>query len=147
MYRNSSPTPTILFVDNDWDQIKLIKETAKHLDGVFVTIQKGGESALEYLTQNDNDVDAIVLDLAMPFMSGLELTRLLRIKQFKEEVYPPFEIFWATGYTIDLSNDYNPVTQDYYAYGVRKMFTKPYDVADIVAEIKTVFETRKSNDF
>jgi CheY-like chemotaxis protein len=131
-----------MFVDNDWEQIHLLTKQLENVDGVFVTIRKGGESALEWLKENGNDADAIVIDLAMPLMNGMELTRQIRIKQFKEKILPPFEIIWATAYPIDIHDEHHPIAQDYWAYNVRKMYTKPYDAAEIVEHVMKILNEK-----
>lgn len=61
----------LLFVEDEEDLINIISDTLNKLQANFVTA-RNGQDALEKLAQND-DIDAIITDINMPVMNGLEL--------------------------------------------------------------------------
>jgi DNA-binding NtrC family response regulator len=78
----------VLLVDDEVDFVEVLAErlSARNLD---VTTASGGEEAL--LAAKERTFDAIVLDMAMPGMDGLEtLERLL-------EINPDLQVILLTG--------------------------------------------------
>lgn len=126
----------IMFVENNQDQRELIEFAAEKLPGTFCLIKEGGRSALEHLERYKYDFDAVVIDLKMPRMSGMELTKQIRIneKLFRQS---PIPIFWFSGYPVDLGNKVHPIAEAYHEYAVRRIFPKPYDdVFDIIEQVR-----------
>jgi two-component system response regulator MprA len=70
-----APTPTILVVDDEPDVRESLRLALELEDFHVVTADNGLKALMEV---NDHDVGAIVLDLAMPFVDGLEVCRRLR---------------------------------------------------------------------
>ena len=66
---------TILIVDDDDNNLQLIAK-AVHSDGFKVIMARNGQSALEIC--NSQIPDAILLDIMMPGMSGLEVCKKMR---------------------------------------------------------------------
>ena len=65
----------ILVVDDD-AAVRNSLQRALELEGYAVDLAENGEAALDFLSRSD--VDAIVLDVAMPRVSGLEVARRVR---------------------------------------------------------------------
>ncbi|MFA7084067.1 MAG: response regulator [Arcobacteraceae bacterium] len=61
----------LLFVEDEEDLITIIEETLKKLQSNFLTA-RNGEEALKVLENND-DIDAVITDINMPLMNGIEL--------------------------------------------------------------------------
>lgn len=61
----------LLFVEDEEDLINIIEDTLKKLNANFVTARNGKE-ALEIL-DNDKEIDAVITDINMPIMNGLEM--------------------------------------------------------------------------
>ena len=89
--RPSNSRATVLIVDDDTDTLKLVSITLQQA-GYEVRRAPSGAEALKML--DDLNPDAIVLDLMMPLMSGMELMRLLKVK-FPWP--PPVIMFTAKG--------------------------------------------------
>jgi CheY-like chemotaxis protein len=70
----------ILIVDDDLKSRKLLKDILEWKGYEVVTVE-GGEEAIEYLS-TDSDFDLIIIDMLMPFMSGIELAD--KLKTYKE---------------------------------------------------------------
>lgn len=69
----------LLFVEDEDDLINIITDTLTKLQANFLTA-KNGEEALEVLKDNV-DVDAVITDINMPIMNGLEMIKILKDKK------------------------------------------------------------------
>lgn len=124
----------IMFVDDDMDIVPLY-ELAGEIEETILTVQNGGLSALKQLDKFGYEIDAVVMDLSMPDMDGITLTRQIRRNEEIRGIHQPMCIFWFTGYPInDIILDAK--TQ----YGVKDIFNKPHDPVDIVRRIKESLE-------
>lgn len=68
----------LLFVEDEDDLINIITDTLTKLQANFLTA-KNGEEALSIL-ENNSDVDAVITDINMPIMNGLEMIKILKDK-------------------------------------------------------------------
>lgn len=68
----------LLFVEDEDDLINIITDTLTKLQANFLTA-KNGEEALSVL-ENNSDVDAVITDINMPIMNGLEMIKILKDK-------------------------------------------------------------------
>ncbi|THY63725.1 hypothetical protein D6C98_01031 [Aureobasidium pullulans] len=57
-----------------------LRHLAKNLEtlGYQYILCNNGKEALDSFTQPDSDIDAVIIDMSMPIMDGLEATRLMR---------------------------------------------------------------------
>ena len=71
---NSTSNPVILYAEDDFDDYDAIKEALEQLSRNFTLIHvKNGLEAIEYLKNNQQVPDLLVLDLNMPVMDGKEV--------------------------------------------------------------------------
>lgn len=129
----------IMFVDNDFDYLEMVEHAAAVSD-TLALIQNGGQSALSKLALLNYQVDAIVTDLAMSDMDGITLTEQIRRQERIRRSARPIDIYWFTGFGYAPGDDNDPITQAARNLGVVKVFTKPYDVLEIVNEVKQTTE-------
>jgi YesN/AraC family two-component response regulator len=61
----------LLFVEDEEDLITIIEDTLRKLQSNFLTA-RNGEEALKVL-ENNSDIDAVITDINMPLMNGIEL--------------------------------------------------------------------------
>lgn len=125
-----------MFVDNDLQQLAMVEALDRMDPTTLFTIRKGGTSALEFLYDVKYDVDVVVTDLMMAGMDGITLTQLIRAGEVIARPKPPIEIYWMTGWPYDSSNPNDPVMIAAKASGVRKIYTKPYSIIDVIDEVK-----------
>lgn len=81
--RIQMPTPTILAVDDNEANLKLVSALLEDM-GIIVIAADSGPQALLKLEQHD--IDMIFMDIQMPGMSGLEATQLIRQKKTAKEL-------------------------------------------------------------
>ncbi len=71
--------PTILVVDDEPTQRKLIQHVLETKLGFHTIVTEGGKQALDYMTAPNRLIpDLVLLDLSMPEMDGMELIAKLR---------------------------------------------------------------------
>ncbi len=106
--------PTILFVDDEVINLFVLK---KRFEGDYeVLTAESGEDALEVISKNKEALNAVISDLRMPGIDGLEL-----IGQVKPTL-PNIPFFLLTGY------DYSPEINEALESGlITSTFKKPFD--------------------
>lgn len=123
-----SPTlPSVLVVDDD-DDIRIALERALGLEGFVVSTVPGGRAALEQVEQQLPDV--IVLDVAMPDVDGVTVTRTLR----GQGLQLPILILSALDEVSDRVAGLQAGADDY--------LVKPFAVAELVARLHALLRRR-----
>jgi two-component system, OmpR family, phosphate regulon response regulator PhoB len=120
---------TVLIVDDE----ELIRETvALHLadDGFKTVSAEDGRQALELMRQRDR-VDLIILDLMLPFLSGLDLCRLLR----REGNMVPILMLTAKGSETDRVVGLEVGADDY--------LTKPFGMRELSARCRALLRRER----
>lgn len=125
----------IMVVDDDMDTAALVKFVAQN-QGLFITIQKGGLSALKFLHDMNYDVDAIIIDLSMPDMDGITLTKQIRQNENLRSKHNPSKIFWFTAWPFDENNPNDPIVLGASDSHVEKVYSKPADLLEVVRDVK-----------
>lgn len=121
----------ILIVDDEKDFREFITEALAET-GLDVHQAASGAEALEFLTKTQ--VTAVLADLVMPEMSGLELLRAVRRR------WPLVKVVILTGYgTVQ-----NAV--EAMKLGAFSFVLKPLDIHSLLAEIEAIFGIRKTAD-
>lgn len=119
----------ILVVDDEMAIVTLLKYNLKNA-GYEVAIAMDGQSALKQALTNNYDF--ILLDLMLPKMDGLEVTKRLR----QEKIKTPIMILTAKGEEYDKVIGLELGADDY--------LTKPFSPRDVLARIKAI--TRRTED-
>lgn len=120
MSSNSGP---ILVIDDERDICELVQLTLEAL-GFEVLLGYSGEEGLQLLRSKGNEVQLILLDLAMPGLSGVDV--LGRVKQ----EFPEVPVIIMSGYVTDKS--------EVAALGATDVLQKPFLLSDIEERVKTV---------
>jgi signal transduction histidine kinase len=123
---------TIMVVDDD-SKVRDVTASILEEDLGYVVLQAGsGGAALDLLDRHPN-VDLIVLDLAMPGMSGLEVARQAQLK------YPAIPILFVTGY-VDKSK-LGDVSDD-------RIIRKPFVGDELIAKVSAALSqsSRRTHD-
>ena len=122
----------LLLVD---DEVSLVEITSRKLKklGYSVTARTSSVEAFEAFKANPDKFDMVITDLAMPNMTGLDMTiEMLKIK-------PELPVILTTGYV--------EVTIIEYAakIGIKKIISKPIDFHEVTSAIRQVLR-EKTNE-
>ncbi|MFY1693418.1 GGDEF domain-containing response regulator [Plantactinospora sp. WMMB782] len=120
----------ILVVDDDEDIVRFVSFNLR-LHGFEVAQASDGQEALEVIEQRRPDL--AVVDLRMPRIDGLELTRRLRANPMTSAL--PVIMLTAKGLTVDKVNGLTAGADDY--------LVKPFDTAELVARISSTLRRNK----
>jgi diguanylate cyclase (GGDEF)-like protein len=115
-------TNLILVVDDDVDIARFV-EVNLRLQGFEVLVAHDGEKALELVTQHKPDL--AVVDLMMPGLNGIELTRRLRADPLTSSM--PIIMLTARGLTVDKVVGLTEGADDY--------LVKPFDTLELIARV------------
>lgn len=95
-----------------------------------------GDEAIEYVKENSDTIIAILLDLVMPKVSGIEVLKTLRAEKIGEEI-PVFII------TADNSEE---IMYEAYELGVKDILEKPFVPYFLKKRIENVIELYKMKE-
>ena len=124
---------TILIVDDEEDIIELIKYNLKN-EGYSVLKAETGELAIEIADQSQPDL--IVLDLMLPGIDGLEVTKYLKNNEQTNDI--PIVILTAKGEESDIVTGLELGANDY--------ISKPFSPKVLIARIRAILRRRKKTD-
>ncbi len=129
---------TILIVDDEEDIIELIKYNLKN-EGYSILTALSGEQAMKMAKQFSPDL--IVLDLMLPGIDGLEVTKYLRNDEQTQDI--PIVMLTAKGEETDIVTGLELGANDY--------ISKPFSPKVLVARIRAILrrrrkESTKTND-
>lgn len=117
----------VLFIEDEPDQ-RLILAMRLKKDGFTVLEAEDGLKGLEMAVKERPDL--ILLDIVMPGIDGLEVTRRLR----KNPVTKKIPIVAATAAGLD------DVEHKCFIAGVDECIRKPYDSAELLGKIRRLLE-------
>ncbi|WP_334120631.1 ATP-binding protein [Limnobacter sp.] len=95
--------------------------------GATVSIVSNGADAVALLTSGTATFDAVLMDLQMPVMDGLEATRLIR----KHEQLRDLPVYAITGHVSDTMRN------ECLSIGFTNFITKPFDPELLIEDIQT----------
>lgn len=121
---------TVLIVDDEEDILELIKYNLKN-EGYLVLTAQTGEEAIKIARQSAPDL--MVLDLMLPGIDGLEVTRYLRNNEQTKEL--PIVMLTAKGEETDIVTGLELGANDY--------ISKPFSPKVLVARIRSILRRRK----
>ncbi|ELY98248.1 response regulator receiver protein [Natrialba chahannaoensis JCM 10990] len=98
--------------------------------GYDVVSFQDGEECWEFLTDVDEPPDALLLDVMMPGMDGLDVLRRLREYDFDPE--PAVIIVSGRGLEQDVLTGFDLGADDY--------VTKPFSPSEVVARLRRILE-------
>ncbi|HYN92240.1 MAG TPA: response regulator [Pilimelia sp.] len=125
-------TDLILVVDDDEDIARFV-EVNLRLHGFEVLTARDGAEALEVIERDRPDL--AVVDLMMPHVDGLELTRRLRANPMTSAL--PIIMLTAKGMTVDKVVGLTAGADDY--------LVKPFDTLELIARVRSTL--RRNQEF
>ncbi|MEU1887377.1 response regulator [Micromonospora sp. WMMD987] len=120
----------ILVVDDDEDIARFVEFNLR-LHGFEVLHAGDGQEALDMIERHRPDL--AVVDLMMPRIDGLELTRRLRANPITSAL--PVIMLTAKGMTVDKVHGLSAGADDY--------LVKPFDTAELVARVSSTLRRNK----
>ena len=120
----------ILVVDDDADIARFVEFNLR-LHGFDVILAGDGQQALDMIEQHRPDL--AVVDLMMPRIDGLELTRRLRADPMTSAL--PVIMLTAKGMTVDKVHGLTAGADDY--------LVKPFDTAELIARVSSTLRRNK----
>ena len=72
------PTRSIVYVDDDIDDRELLAESFKGVPGYTFNSMAGADQLFEYLSQTDDEVCLVILDLNIPKTTGIEILAMMK---------------------------------------------------------------------
>ncbi len=124
---------TILIVDDEEDIIELIKFNLKN-EGYDILTALSGEKAIKLTRQYKPDL--IVLDLMLPGIDGLEVTKYLKNNDQTMEI--PIVMLTAKGEESDIVTGLELGANDY--------ISKPFSPKVLIARIRAILRRRKKEE-
>ncbi|MEX0965590.1 MAG: response regulator [Pseudohongiellaceae bacterium] len=119
---NNSTGP-ILVIDDERDICELVQLSLEGL-GFEVLVRYSGEEGLELIKQRGSEVQLILLDLAMPGLSGIDTLARIRMD------LPDVPVIVMSGYVTDKS--------EAAALGASGILQKPFLLNDVEAQVKRI---------
>jgi signal transduction histidine kinase/DNA-binding response OmpR family regulator len=125
---------TILIVDDEEDTLHLLRD--RLTEEGFQTIEaNNGREAIEKAIKGNPDL--ILLDIMMPEITGWDVMRQLKQKEGTASI--PVVVLSAASSDADRERGYG--------MGIKNYLTKPFEIKDLIAEIKKVILHAKSSTF
>ncbi|GGJ86710.1 hypothetical protein GCM10010123_15360 [Pilimelia anulata] len=133
MSTEAAPRPElILVVDDDVDIARFV-EVNLRLHGFAALLARDGEEALELIEAHRPDL--ALVDVMMPRVDGLELTRRLRANPLTTAL--PIIMLTAKGMTVDKVVGLTAGADDY--------LVKPFDTLELIARVRSTL--RRNQEF
>ena len=120
----------ILIVDDEVDILELIKFNLTK-EGYKTRLASTGEKALDIV--KNSQIDLIILDLMLPGIDGLEVTRIIRNDPEKQNI--PIVMVTAKGDESDIVTGLELGANDY--------MSKPFSPKELIARIRNIFRRRQ----
>ena len=121
------PNPLILLADDEPHITHIVSLKLKRA-GMDVIVVEDGEMALAAAIEHKPD--AIVTDLQMPYLSGLELAKQLALNPQCADI--PIILLTARGYAIESELSEIP--------SIRKLLSKPFSAKDLLESITQLLD-------
>lgn len=122
------PSSTTLVVADDETHIRLVVAEKFRAAGYRVLEARDGEEALDLV--REHRPDALITDLQMPYMSGLELCQRLAEDAAAAGVKPPPTVLLtARGHILE--------PEQIESTGIRRVMGKPFGVRELLEYVQT----------
>jgi len=129
---NSGDLPLVLVIDDDPDQLNLVRQAVARAGGLRIMTAESGSEALTQLEARESmrlpAPDLVLTDLKMPDMTGLEFMRVFHARPDRMHV----PVLFLT------SSAYNRDRILVHMAGADGFFQKPIRFGDLVAMMKVL---------
>jgi DNA-binding response OmpR family regulator len=115
----------VLVVDDEPAILRLTKEILEKRNYRVLTASESSEALVIFNTEK-NSINAVLTDILMPYMDGIELIRSLR------RMKPDVRVIVSTG---EGEEARRPEFQE---LGISNFLTKPYDAVKLVTSVRDI---------
>jgi len=119
MSRDEGP---VIVIDDERDICELVQLTLEGL-GFEVILSHSGEEGVELIRSRGDEIRLIMLDLAMPGVTGMDVLGIVR------QEFPDVPVIIMSGYVVDRS--------EVAALGAVDVLPKPFMLSDVEERVKT----------
>jgi two-component system cell cycle sensor histidine kinase/response regulator CckA len=126
------PGSESVLVAEDEAPLRMLLQAALISKGYKVTLAVDGTSAIEQLTALDLHFDAVLLDLNMPGVSGLEVYKMVRA------VRPDVKVIVLTGHLTTQART------EFEQLGMRHLLAKPYALDELGRQLRELLDGGRS---
>ncbi len=116
----------LILVIDDEEIVRLMAESILAECGYAVILAENGREGIEKFTQESEEIKAVLLDMAMPGMSGKEVYTELK------KIEPSVKVLLASGFRQDYRVD------EVFKLGVNGFIQKPYSLVELSRKIKEI---------
>ncbi len=120
-------TEVLLMVDDEEMVLEVGKEMLESL-GYTILTAKDGKEAIEVYEKNHETIDAVILDMIMPELSGGETFNRLK------EINPEIRVLLSSGYGLD------DKVQAIMDRGCKAFLQKPFKIEELSQKLRTILE-------
>ena len=120
----SNRAQAVLLVDDE-DLLRAAVERALQREGFFVITARDGAAAVELFARHCGDIDVVVLDLSLPFLSGREVFEKMR--ELKKDV----QVVFTSGHDSVAIKAPNGQPRE-------RFLRKPYRLGDLVRTLREI---------
>ena len=121
----------ILIVDDHVANVTLLQNVLNRLG--YTNLQGLTDSRQVFTTVKTWDPDLLILDLAMPYMTGFEILEVLRMAEIRDDSLP----------VLVLTAEADPATKrKVLAAGANEFIAKPFDTSEIILRIRNLLMMR-----
>ena len=120
-------TESLLMVDDEEMVLEVGKEMFESL-GYTILIAKDGKEAIEIYEKNHDTIDAVILDMIMPGISGGETFDRLK------KINPEIRVLLSSGYGLD------DKVQAIMDRGCKGFIQKPFKIVDLSQKLRVILE-------
>lgn len=128
--------PTILIVDDDCTFTTLLEQVLKD-EGHKVLVAHSGQQALTLAERSPDQIDAILLDINMIEMNGLEVARRLRSSPSASKIPIAFVSVWDKDLLFKKTPDFSSLCEGFLA--------KPFDLSELFNLVNSLVRQNKKN--
>ncbi|MBV9505918.1 MAG: PAS domain S-box protein [Acidobacteriia bacterium] len=128
---NERGSGTVLVVDDE-AVVRDVSKEALERGGYRVLLAENGREALDIFRQHSGIIDLVLLDLAMPVMSGEETHRLMK------EIRTDVPILVSSGYSEAMASS------RFGRRGMEAFIQKPYTAREVVERVQKTLSSRRN---